>query len=573
MPLISSREEETPYNRALNEALDAISLSRLPPFCISLTQQTNPMPTLNNILRYTTYLKNLDNWNEQTANHFNRFVQARNTKRTTLSIIKLFEKRFNFKLILMLRAGNYSSDHYLYPKSLAKSCHFSDKFYWLISQQFEKSKAQNHIKWCSVNKEWCWYTTFKTYYKIDKSGTIISITQAQIMGNRLDLKQCPNCHLDWEPKTIFKLHQQTENLCCPKCYSISLSNLINSNDETQIKEYHSHSNWKFLIQRITTSKKEIDKKDQDTLPMGLEIEVHAKKNLKQAAALAIYLTQFEFNKAWNNLYFEQDRSLNGGGFEIITNPMTLRYHQEYWKAMLPILRKYTHGWDADKYGSQKQYGIHITCHNKYWPDKYIARLGRFWNNPENKKFLWAIAQRAIAYGVSNADGIASYDKKLSSIFKIKNKKLEGHSHFDLINLTKKPLIELRMFRTTLHQESFLKNLEFVDSFRKWCMETPYRINYEVYLQWLNKNSTHKEMYPNLLGYLNRDSFACKQTEKFSNPFKSLMVSPDLPIFGSSVVVVNEPSDLEDAQDLLTPTQYKVVTNVPDNPNPEHQAII
>jgi len=123
-----------------------------------------------------------------------------------------------------------------------------------------------------------------------------------------------------------------------------------------------------------------------------------------------------------------------------------------------------------------------------------------------------------------------------------------------------------MFRTTLNQESFMKNIEFIDAFHKWCIQTPYNTSFKAFLNWLTNPNPDQDRYPNLLAYLSREKFACKETGTFKNPFKQFMkedfkkgqklLFADIP----EIIVVNDKSELEDTGDYINSADYQVIPN-------------
>jgi hypothetical protein len=82
------------------------------------------------------------------------------------------------------------------------------------------------------------------------------------------------------------------------------------------------------------------------------------------------------------------------------------------------------------------------------------------------------------------------------------------------------LVEVRMFRSTLNQESFLKNLEFIDAFLAWTKETGWSVNYIDFLAWLGTKPHHYSRYANLLSYLSKDKFSLWDASRpLVNPWK------------------------------------------------------
>jgi hypothetical protein len=108
-----------------------------------------------------------------------------------------------------------------------------------------------------------------------------------------------------------------------------------------ISPYHSHrGSWIFYP---------AVKADERSIPMGVEIEMHSKYlNSIGGATKSARSILMETLDDYPNYYFETDGSLAEGGFEMITNPMTLEFGQEWWGRMLPLLRKHCVGYGVEK---------------------------------------------------------------------------------------------------------------------------------------------------------------------------------------------------------------------------------
>jgi hypothetical protein len=192
--------------------------------------------------------------------------------------------------------------------------------------------------------------------------------------------------------------------------------------------------------------------------------------------------------------------------------------------MLPEMRKYLCGWNATDFGGTS-YGIHLTSHRKYWRDFHLARLMKFVESQENQQFIYAIAQRRGLYGGAT---VAGYHKpKITELATIENKKLKSSSRGSAVHLKQNDLVEIRMFASTLNPESFLKNIEFVDSFWHWCKETSYSVFFGDYLKWLFNHHTHEKRYPNLIQYVQRKKFGCKHGPAVINTWQQYLVTKSL----------------------------------------------
>jgi hypothetical protein len=145
----------------------------------------------------------------------------------------------------------------------------------------------------------------------------------------------------------------------------------------------------------------------------------------------------------NELYFKEDSSLDNG-FEMVSHPMTLEYHQYFnWKGILKQIRQ--SGFRSFNAGTC---GLHIHIpKNLLTPSEQIKLSMMVYTNPE---FFQKLSQRDSNYS--------------------KYKKLKGvhganfnHDRFEAINFQNSNTIEFRMFKGTLKYESFISAIELVHS--------------------------------------------------------------------------------------------------------------
>jgi hypothetical protein len=253
------------------------------------------------------------------------------------------------------------------------------------------------------------------------------------------------------------------------------------------------------------------KKDK-TFPIGVELEIQIRQEFARdfnpkAEAWSLYEQQLEFNKNWNLFYFERDGSLGAPGIEMITQPMSLELHNKFWSKMLPRIRRRFCGWNTTISG-HSNYGIHLTFAMDSYGPLHVARLGKFLERRDNGVLVQAIAQRGVLYGTSSF--ICAENKTLNNIFTINDGKLTGSiTRSQPVNV-KGSLVEIRMFKTSLNQQSFMKNLEFLYAFKEWCNETSYSIHYMDFINWMLASPLSRyTKYPNLYNYLCRPKFPVK----------------------------------------------------------------
>ena len=250
----------------------------------------------------------------------------------------------------------------------------------------------------------------------------------------------------------------------------------------------------------------------DMPPLGLELEIYAEDRMDTCRDLQ------ENFKPIGDLLKERDGSLDGyHGLELITDPLGY----EEWMDMGPRLLKQLKKTDCVAYNadhSDNSYGIHITLHRKYLSPLQEARMFLFMVAEENKYFIKAIAQRNGIYGGSIDMGSQSKDYQnvctiggLGYETSMDQKKVLGAGKYAPINF-KGDLAEIRIFQATLHEPSFMKNIEFVWAVVEWLRSsTGARWSYIDFVTWFGQNRIRaRHDYPNLYAYLLRPSYRIKK---------------------------------------------------------------
>lgn len=447
-------------------------------------------------------------------------------KRPLKRVLECISKRVGYPVVQLASLASPR----IVPMDRASGYRFKDgSLQWLLTPAFEDAKARGDIKWCTHNKDWFSRACFRTVY-----FSTLATKDIAINGGYTPIKteECEGCKSLWIAGQV-KKKVELDTKLCPTCHKQPLKINPETTYGNPISGYHAHKeSWTYYVHRIPGFA------DANTLPMGLEVEVRALKSVLNhteveraeraairaehadapTAAMEIYKHMQGIDPNYNLLYFEYDGSLDNGGFEIITNPMTLAFHQNFWPQMLPFMLKHVRGWQVTKSASRTDYyGIHITSHRRYWSDRAILRLAQFCGYIPNKNFVYAISQRRVIYGASGTELATTHTPKVSDFVTLTRKKITQSPRYNVH--VKKDLVEIRMFRSTLKPESFMKNLEFVDSFRNWANETSWSIRMEDYLQWLTSKKENEKRYGNLLSYLSQSKFSIKGNGTVANVFK------------------------------------------------------
>lgn len=220
---------------------------------------------------------------------------------------------------------------------------------------------------------------------------------------------------------------------------------------------------------------------QPTLGIELEVERMASEIDQNRMARQI---------AKPHHYFKTDGSIENG-FEIVTHPMTedwIKAHKPDFSEVLGHLRN-------AKYKSYQTStcGIHIHVSRDSFSTWHLYRFMKFFY--ENKRFILLISQR-------KEENLNQWAKlgigEVKDIMRMAKKKYCSRDRYTAINLSTQT-VEIRIFRGTLHEGSFFKNIEFVTSLFKFTsLFNADKIQPPQYFKWLKHNANK---YPNLVNYL------------------------------------------------------------------------
>ena len=191
--------------------------------------------------------------------------------------------------------------------------------------------------------------------------------------------------------------------------------------------------------------------------LGVELEVDMGGYYDDVADEVKNIMGYDF------IYQESDGSIDDG-FENITQPATLKYHEskedDYHKMFRYLVHK---GYRSH---NTRTCGLHVHFNRSFFDnkDEYIENLlyimDKFWN--EMSKFSRRTNNRLNEWA-------RKHEKTPTEII------IDMHNHnetrYYAINLTNNDTIEFRMFRGTLNPNSFFATLEMVDNIvtkAKYC---------------------------------------------------------------------------------------------------------
>jgi len=184
-------------------------------------------------------------------------------------------------------------------------------------------------------------------------------------------------------------------------------------------------------------------------------------------------------------YQMRDGSIPDYGFELISQPRTLRSHQNApWNLVFnhicqhcPVKHKVSGG------------GLHVHMSSRFFTDHGKRRLDKFINAKENRDFLETFARRKEAHWSKYLD---------------KNEQELGTSRtkYEAVNFNTSTgkTIELRIFRGTVREEYLLATLEFCHAVAKLSETTELPMTWENLCKYA-KDYPVRGKYANLVKYL------------------------------------------------------------------------
>lgn len=196
--------------------------------------------------------------------------------------------------------------------------------------------------------------------------------------------------------------------------------------------------------------------DKDDVYLGIELEVERGNSDVRHERMAEMIEQ-------DFLYFKNDGSLHNG-FEIVTHPMTISYikqNKNVWADILNELR-------SNKYRSYdtSTCGMHIHISKNAFTTWHLYRFMKFF--VDNSDFVTKISQRKIEnldrWAALTDDPSESNKEFTDDVLMYKAKKKRGNDkRYLAVNLRNEKSVEIRIFRGTLNDSSFFKNIEFVQA--------------------------------------------------------------------------------------------------------------
>jgi len=203
---------------------------------------------------------------------------------------------------------------------------------------------------------------------------------------------------------------------------------------------------------------------------GVELEVEVKHGDRVGRAEAIN-DAVNDGKVGKFCFFENDGSLTHG-FEIITQPMGLDMHTEFWQWLKN--RDLTSGLLSHNTSSC---GLHVHVTRMGLSRLQLSKMVAFVNHPDNKVLLEAIARR---YGSNYAQFFSN--KTISNALR------SAESRYEALSLDSRKTVEFRIFKGSLKYESVMSAIEFTNALVNFCSDQSgygFKLNTKSFLSFIN----------------------------------------------------------------------------------------
>lgn len=287
---------------------------------------------------------------------------------------------------------------------------------------------------------------------------------------------CRNC----EENHLFYC-QRCENYCylddsveidgeyfCPSCASE-----IEESDTIGIKEYNYVPSFSLHKTSAETT---------NPLYMGFELEVEVARGKKSKIVKSILKFQKE-NNIENHLYFKRDGSLHNG-FEVVSQPMTLRYIKQNLK--LRDLLKLLTNEGATSY-AKGTCGLHVHLSRDYFTTDEVDKIRLFIN--KNYKEIYSFSKR-------DGHGDRFIMNENYHLGHFKNSVSQSGRYWAFNLNTNKNTVEVRIFRGTLSFSRVMASLEFCEAISLYSkavgfMNTGKSNSWRDFIEWCRKTNRFK----------------------------------------------------------------------------------
>jgi len=278
------------------------------------------------------------------------------------------------------------------------------------------------------------------------------------------------------------------HVCGEQCFDCDMHDETTCNncaENSIIRDYDYRPD--FTYYRLPT-----EEKSNNLAFLGIELEVESQIDHEQRDNSRSICDDAAEKVISDYLYCKNDGSLEDG-FEVVSHPMTFEYIREHGRAI----------WDRtlnlNKLGfrsyNTSTCGMHVHIAKKAFSSLHLYKFLKLFY--ENQKFILAISQRRLE-NLTRWSGFGENEQPdLSLIQKAKIK--SAYIRYSAVNLTNRSTVEVRIFRGTLHEDSFWKNIEFVAAAFEYSRTVAIKnVGVYTFCDYVKK---HAQRFPNLLSFM------------------------------------------------------------------------
>ena len=295
------------------------------------------------------------------------------------------------------------------------------------------------------------------------------------------IKTCDDCGIELIPNhdDHYSLADNRDAVLCDNCYEEypACDCCGNRCTEVDVNNYCESCKYRNVIRNYTYRPSDPAffkaKKTNPDYYFGLELEVLCHNPSKSAYQI--------LESAPDDLiYFKDDSSIAGQGFEMVTNPFSWSYYLKAKGDFMGILQE-MRGVGAT---AHKSCGIHIhVSRSAFKSQKHLYSFLRLVTAENNRAFTETMAGRSTDEWAS----LSNQGDKNTIIDKAKCKdKSSGFGRYTAVNMDNSATIEIRIFRSTLDDLEFFKNIEYVKAMVDYTRDMPIKeainaLDFTVYI--------------------------------------------------------------------------------------------
>ena len=226
---------------------------------------------------------------------------------------------------------------------------------------------------------------------------------------------------------------------------------------------------------------------KNTITYGIELEVERRRNANDDISELVHEEVEDFAR------LKSDGSLSNG-FEIVTTPCSYEYQKEKWSKFLKSdLIKQLRGWKTDTAG------LHIHIGKKQLKPSEIGKLLIFINSEENTQLIDDIAGR------TSHQWAKKYPKKITdSLYRTSR-----DDRYEAVNMSNEHTVELRIFKSNLSHNGFMRVLEFADALVHFAKQTGLSgmsLHYKSFLRYMEQPE-NRTTYPIFYAWLCHNKYS------------------------------------------------------------------